>query len=98
MSLPLVVFAVVGKGKGQGPQHSKNLAPWFRMLDGWTVVEPDSPRSARDLLLESVFGDTPVLYVAHREFFGHVGLVELPRPERIGLCGASQRHEAKFYT
>lgn len=97
MKLPLVIMTVVGKGKGQGPQHSKNLAPWFRMMDGWTVVEPDSPQAALRGLLEAIWGDGPVLYVAHREFFSSTGQVKLPTPARIGLCGASRRHEARFY-
>lgn len=97
MSLPVVVMAVVGKGRGQGPQHSKNLAPWFRALDGWKVMEPDSSDAAHDQLLEAIFGEVPVMYVAHREFFGATGKVDLPRPERIGLCGASKRHEQAFY-
>ena len=97
-SLPLVILALVGKGGGQGPQHSKNLTPWFRTLDGWTVVEPDSPVAAHDMLWNAIFGDKPVLYVAHREFFKATGRVSLPSPGRIGLCGASRRHEAKFYT
>jgi pyruvate dehydrogenase E1 component beta subunit len=97
MSLPLVIFAVVGKGKGQGPQHSKNLAPWFRMFDGWTVAEPESPQEAHDQLLGAIFGDRPVLYVTHREFYGKTTQVVLPKPSRIGLCGASARHEREFY-
>lgn len=97
MSLPLVVLAVVGKGKGQGPQHSKNLTPWFEMMDGWTVAEPDSPRRARDWLIEAIFGDAPTLYVLHREFFGSTKTVRLPQPRRVGLCGASQRHQKEFY-
>lgn len=97
MKLSLVILAVVGKGKGQGPQHSKNLAPWFRMLDGWTVMEPDSPRAAYGMLWKAIFGDVPVLYVAHREFFKAEGKVVRPRPARIGLCGASARHERAFY-
>ena len=95
--LPVVILAVVGKGHGQGPQHSKNLAPWFRLLEGWTVAEPDSPQAAHDELLEAIRGSQPVLYVAHREFFGATGTVKLPKPKRIGLCGASARHETEFY-
>ena len=97
MSLPLVVIAVVGKGKGQGPQHSKNLTPWFRMLDGWHVIEPTSPADARTRLLGAVAGNRPVLYVLHREFFGAEGEFKPPAPDHIGLCGASVAHEAKFY-
>lgn len=97
MSLPLVILTVVGKGKGQGPQHSKNMAPWFRTLDGWTVAEPDSPEQAKLQLLAAIFGSRPVLYVAHREFFNAADKIVLPRPERVGLCGASTRHERQFY-
>lgn len=97
LALPLVVLAVVGKGKGQGPQHSKNLSPWFGMLEGWTVLEPESPDEAHDYLLRAIFGRAPVLYVAHREFFRATGRVAAPRPAKIGLCGASERHERAFY-
>jgi pyruvate dehydrogenase E1 component beta subunit len=98
MSLPLVIFAVVGKGKGQGPQHSKNLTPWFRMMDGWVVAEPNSPHHAYRMLLSAIRSDKPVLYVVHREFFNATTPVNLPRPQRIGLCGASARHEMQFYS
>lgn len=97
MSLPVTIIAVVGKGKGQGPQHSKNLTPWFRMMDGWTVVEPASPREAYYGLLTAILGDAPVIYVAHREFFNSTGTVQLPTPARVGLCGASAAHEREFY-
>lgn len=97
LPLPVVVISVVGKGKGQGPQHSKNLTSWFRMLEGWTVVEPDSPSSAKTSLVSAIFGSVPVMYVLHREFFKSDGIVQVPRPPAIGLCGASARHERDFY-
>lgn len=97
INLPITIIAVVGKGKGQGPQHSKNLTPWFRMLEGITVVEPSAPQEAKDSLLASIFGERPVLYVLHREHFNSDASVQLPNPAAIGLCGASARHEREFY-
>ena len=32
--VPIVIRAVVGKGWGQGPQHSKSLHSWFANLPG----------------------------------------------------------------
>lgn len=96
-SLPLVVMVVVGKGKGQGPQHSKNLTGWFRSLEGWTVLEPTSPQAAGKELLDAVFGNAPVLYVLHREFFKDTSEIVPPVSDRVRLCGASQRHEREFY-
>lgn len=95
--LPMTVIAVVGKGKGQGPQHSKNFTPWFCRLDGWSVYEPRSPESAGALLLAATYSRRPKLYVLHREFFGATHEFETPSPWRVGICGASKRHEQDFY-
>lgn len=97
MALPLVILAVVGKGHGQGPQHSKNLTHWFRTFEGWTVVEPDSPRAAYDQLLSAIFGDKPVLYVAHREFFTREDCFVTPAINSVGLCGAARHFEEEHY-
>lgn len=95
--LPLVVLVVVGKGAGQGPQHSKNFTHWFENFEGWTVSVPDSPESAYRLMKSAIFGTKPVMYVVHREFLDSEGKVDIPKPEYIGLCGASKRHEQEFY-
>jgi len=97
MSLPITVIAVVGKGKGQGPQHSKNFIEWFRGLDGWRVAEPSSPRAAADEIKGAVYGDRPTLYVLHREFFKSGGECSPPVVDRVRICGASSRHERAFY-
>jgi pyruvate/2-oxoglutarate/acetoin dehydrogenase E1 component len=97
LSLPLVIMAVVGKGHGQGPQHSKNFTHWFRGFEGWTVAEPDSPEAAREALTGAIRGDSPVLYVLHREVFKAEGTVTLPRASTVGLCGASEAFERDYY-
>src|SRR3989338_113496 len=35
---PLVIRLVIGKGWGQGPQHSQNLQSWFAHIPGLKVV------------------------------------------------------------
>lgn len=97
MELPVTIIAVVGKGKGQGPQHSKNLTSWFQNFEGWKVCVPMTPDEAYFDMKASIFGDVPVMYVAHRETFDRDDFVLLHSPKRIELCGASPRHEADFY-
>lgn len=95
--LPIVMFCQIGRGGGQGPQHSKDLTSWFERLDGWAVAKPRTPDEAFDLMLASIFGDKPVMYVVHRVMFNETGSVEIPVQERIGICGTSKRHELEFY-
>jgi acetoin:2,6-dichlorophenolindophenol oxidoreductase subunit beta len=68
--LPVVIRAIVGKGWGQGPQHSKSLQAWFAHLPGIKVAMPATAFDAKGLLLESIFGEDPVLMIEHRSLFG----------------------------
>lgn len=97
MCLPITIITVVGKGKGQGPQHSKNLSHWFREFEGWKVQDPESPEEARAGLLGAIFGSAPTLFLAHREAFARDARYKPPEPSGVRLCGASARHEAEFY-
>ena len=36
--VPIVIRAIIGKGWGQGPQHSKSVHSWFANLPGVRVV------------------------------------------------------------
>ena len=97
MCLPITILAVIGKGKGQGPQHSKNFGAWFRDFEGWRVVEPTSPEEARAGLLGAIFGSAPTLLLAHREAFALDHGFKPSQHAGVRLCGASARHEAEFY-
>lgn len=97
VKLPLVILAIVGKGHGQGPQHSKDLTTWFQNFEGWTVCQPVEPEGAYRGMKTAISGDRPVMYVVHREFLEETGRVEIKNPDYIGLCGASPRHEQSFY-
>ena len=97
LKLPIVYVCQVGKGMGQGAQHSKDLTSWFKDFEGWTVKIPETPDEAYEMLKESINGDKPVLYVIHRELFDRPDRKKIVVSNEIKLCGASQRHEAEFY-
>lgn len=95
--LPIVFVCQVGKGMGQGAQHSKNLTGWFEKFEGWTTAVPETPQQAYSMLKAAIFADGPTMYVIHRELFDAPEGKKIVTPERIRLCGASQRHERAFY-
>ena len=73
MSVPLVVRMVVGRGWGQGPQHSQSLQNWFAHIPGLKVVMPARPADAKGLLLAAVADPNPVIIIEHRWLYNIVG-------------------------
>jgi len=74
-SVPLVIRAIVGRGWGQGPQHSQNLQAMFAHVPGLKVVAPALPADAKGMLIAAVHDEDPVLFIEHRwlhSTFGHV--------------------------
>ena len=68
-NVPLVIRAIVGRGWGQGPQHSKSFHSWFAHLPGIRVAMPATAFDAKGLLLESIFGEDPSIIIEHRALF-----------------------------
>ena len=66
---PVVIRAIVGRGWGQGPQHSKSFHAWFANLPGINVAMPSTAFDAKGLLLESIFGENPCIILEHRSLF-----------------------------
>lgn len=64
--VPLVIRAVVGRGWGQGYQHSKTLHSYFAHIPGLKVVLPTTPRDAKGLLISAIRDDNPVIFIEHR--------------------------------
>ncbi|MBZ5590120.1 MAG: alpha-ketoacid dehydrogenase subunit beta [Acidobacteriia bacterium] len=69
-SVPLVVRLIVGKGWGQGPQHSQSLHSMFAHFPGLRVVAPADPHTAKGLLLNAVFANDPVIILEGRPLYG----------------------------
>src|ERR1044072_7403576 len=71
MSCALVIRLLVGRGWGQGPQHSQNLDSWFAHIPGLNVVAPATPSDAKGLLVHSILeNDDPVVFIEHRWLHG----------------------------
>jgi pyruvate dehydrogenase E1 component beta subunit len=88
--LPVTIRAVVGKGWGQGPQHSKCLHAWFAHLPGLRVAVPATAHDAKGLLLESIFGEDPTIILENRSLFSM--LDEVPEyPYRVPFGHAAIR-------
>jgi len=75
MSAPIVIRLVVGRGWGQGPQHSQSLQNWFAHIPGLKVVMPALPSDAKGLLLSAVADPNPVIIIEHRWLYNSVGPV-----------------------
>ena len=70
MRAPLVIRMVVGRGWGQGPQHSQSLQALFAHIPGLKVVMPTTPRDAKGLLFAAVEDNNPVVLLEHRWLYG----------------------------
>lgn len=63
---PLVIRAIIGRGWGQGSQHSKSLQSIFAHIPGLKVVMPSRPYDAKGLLISAIRDDSPVIFLEHR--------------------------------
>jgi len=64
--VPLVIRLVVGRGWGQGPQHSQSLEAMFATVPGLKVIAPALPADAKGMLLSAIADDNPVIVLEHR--------------------------------
>jgi pyruvate dehydrogenase E1 component beta subunit len=103
MRVPLVVRMLVGRGWGQGPQHSQSLHSWFAHIPGLKVVMPVTPADAKGMLLAAIEDDNPVVFIEHRWL--HNGTGEVPEgwyttpigPARIAREGSDVTVLASSY-
>lgn len=65
-TVPLVVRMIVGRGWGQGPQHSQSLQAMFSQVPGIKVVMPTTAHDAKGMLVAAIEDDNPVLFIEHR--------------------------------
>ena len=96
-SVPLTIRAVVGRGWGQGSQHSQSLQALFAHIPGLKVVMPATPYDAKGLLLASIRDNNPVIFIEYRRLYEEVG--EVPEePYTVPIGKGVVRCEGKDVT
>ena len=76
---PMVIRMVVGRGWGQGAQHSQSLHSWFAHVPGLKVILPSTPYDAKGMLMSAIRDNNPVMCIEHRWLYNIFG--EVPEEE-----------------
>lgn len=64
--VPLVIRMIVGRGWGQGPQHSQSLQAMFASVPGLKVVMPTTAADAKGMMISAIEDENPVVFIEHR--------------------------------
>ncbi|HJW21950.1 MAG TPA: thiamine pyrophosphate-dependent enzyme, partial [Candidatus Limnocylindrales bacterium] len=88
LTVPLVIRASVGAGKGYGGQHSQSLESLFTHIPGLIVVYPATPADAKGLLASSIRDRNPVLFVESQALYPTTGPV--PEGEHLVPIGVAR--------
>lgn len=79
LKCPIVVRMLIGRGWGQGPQHSQSYQSLLAHIPGLKVVMPATPHDGKGLLVAAIEDDNPVMFLEHRWLHNIKG----PVPEAI---------------
>ena len=66
MNAPMVIRLIIGRGWGQGPQHSQSLESVFSHFPGLKIVVPSTAKDCKGLMAASIFDKNPVVFIEHR--------------------------------
>jgi len=77
LKAPIVIRAIIGRGWGQGFQHSRSLQSLFAHVPGIKVVMPSRPYDVKGLLISAIRDDNPVIVLEHRWLYWMEGEVPL---------------------
>jgi len=75
LKAPFIIRAIIGRGWGQGMQHSKALHALFAHIPGLKVVLPSTPRDAKGLMISALKDNNPVIFLEHRWLYDIIGEV-----------------------
>jgi len=63
---PIVLRLVIGRGWGQGPEHSQSLETLFSYIPGLKVLMPVFPSDYKGMLIAAIEDNNPVIIIEHR--------------------------------
>ena len=75
VSIPMVVRAQQGGGRGNGAQHSQSFESWLAQVPGLIIVAPSTPVDAKGLLKSSIRAENPVIFIEHKLLYNSKGEV-----------------------
>lgn len=75
VSVPIVIRAQQGGGRGNGAQHSQSFEALFTHIPGFKVVLPATPADAKGLLKSTLRDPNPVMFIEHKLLYNTKGLV-----------------------
>jgi pyruvate/2-oxoglutarate/acetoin dehydrogenase E1 component len=71
VTVPIVVRAPMGGGRGYGPTHSQSLEKMYLGIPNLTVVGPSHAHDPGSLLVHALLRDSdPVLFIENKQLYG----------------------------
>jgi len=74
--VPIVIRNIIGRGWGQGSQHTKTMQSIFAHIPGLKVVMPTTIEDAKGLTAAAIRDNNPVMLLEHRWLYFQEGEVE----------------------
>jgi acetoin:2,6-dichlorophenolindophenol oxidoreductase subunit beta len=95
--VPIVIRNIIGRGWGQGSQHTKTMQSLFAHIPGLKVVMPTTIEDAKGLTAAAIRDNNPVMLMEHRWLYFQEGEVE-EEPFVLPLNEASKIRDGKDVT
>lgn len=73
---PLVIRMIIGRGWGNGPEHTQSLETMFAYIPGLRVLMPTFPADYKGMLISAIEDDNPVVIIENR--WSHYVTGEVP--------------------
>ena len=96
--VPLVIRMIIGRGWGQGHQHSQNLSGLFASIPGLKVVMPSNAINGAVLLEESFKDNNPVMFIEHRWIHNTQCFIDETKKYNYKIGKAEVKREGKDIT